>query len=236
MARIRAILFDKDGTLLDFNATWLGFAREMALAATGGDMGRADRLLRDGGFDPDEKRFRPNSVIAAGTNAQVVSHFHPHVEGEPLRVLVEETDRKTESIAERAVALPGALDAVRALHARGYAIGLATNDSARGAETTLNVFGIASLFTATLGYDSVKHPKPAPDALVEFAARAGCRPDEVAMVGDNAHDLEMARAAGAGLSIGVLSGNGTADSLAPLADVILPSVVELPAWLEAQAG
>ena len=54
------------------------------------------------------------------------------------------------------------------------------------------------------------------------------------MVGDNRHDLETARAAGAGLAVGVLSGTGTRETLAPMADVLLDSVADLPAYLAAQ--
>lgn len=235
MTVIKAILFDKDGTLLDFNATWLGFARDLALNATKGDMGRADILLREGGYDAEAQRFRSGSVFAAGTNAEVIKHFHPHLDGEPLRSLVEETDEKTASVAERAVALPGAIDAVRTLHAAGYAIGLATNDSTAGAKRTLETFGIADLFVAALGYDAVANPKPAADPCLVFARKAGVSAQEVAVVGDNAHDLEMARAAGAGLSVGVLSGNGTRENLAPYADVVLDSVSDLPEYLAALA-
>ena len=51
------------------------------------------------------------------------------------------------------------------------------------------------------------------------------------MVGDNRHDLEMARAGGAGLAVGVLSGTGTRETLAPMADVILDSIADLPGYL-----
>jgi phosphoglycolate phosphatase len=54
------------------------------------------------------------------------------------------------------------------------------------------------------------------------------------MVGDNRHDMEMARAAGAGMAIGVLSGNGTRDTLSPLADVLIESVADLPGLLSRQ--
>ena len=54
---------------------------------------------------------------------------------------------------------------------------------------------------------------------------------EIAVIGDNSHDLEMARSGGAGLAIGVLSGNGTREALEPLADVILASVADLPSHL-----
>ena len=64
-----------------------------------------------------------------------------------------------------------------------------------------------------------------------FSDLTGLRPSEIAIVGDNRHDLEMAKAGGAGLAVGVLSGTGTRDSLAPLADVVLESIVELPGYL-----
>jgi phosphoglycolate phosphatase len=56
------------------------------------------------------------------------------------------------------------------------------------------------------------------------------------VIGDNPHDLEMARSAGAGVAIGVLSGTGTPEALAPLADHVLDSVCDLPAWLDALYG
>jgi phosphoglycolate phosphatase len=57
-------------------------------------------------------------------------------------------------------------------------------------------------------------------------------PAEVAVVGDNTHDLEMARAAGAGWAIGVLSGNSDREHLEPHADVILAGVTNLTGWLD----
>jgi phosphoglycolate phosphatase len=41
----------------------------------------------------------------------------------------------------------------------------------------------------------------------------------------------MARSAGAGWAVGVLSGTGSADDLAPLADVVLAGIGDLPAWV-----
>ncbi|MER2552009.1 MAG: HAD hydrolase-like protein, partial [Thauera sp.] len=76
----------------------------------------------------------------------------------------------------------------------------------------------------------VARPKPAPDTVEAFCDLTGLRTAQVAMVGDNRHDLEMAKAGGAGLAVAVLSGTGTRESLSPLADVILESVADLPAF------
>src|SRR5690606_29183735 len=117
-----------------------------------------------------------------------------------------------------------------------YRLGLCTNDSTSGAEKTLLALGIAQLFDAAYGYDAVANPKPAPDAIHAFCHLTGLKPSQIAMVGDNRHDLEMARAGGAGLAVAVLSGTGTRAALSPLADVILDSVVELPALLESRSA
>ena len=67
--------------------------------------------------------------------------------------------------------------------------------------------------------------------MLAFSDLTGLKPTEIAMVGDNRHDLEMARAGGCGLAVGVLSGTGTRESLGRIADVVLDSVAELPAYL-----
>ena len=133
--------------------------------------------------------------------------------------------------SQKCVALPGSKEAIARLHASGYRLGVATNDSTSGAEKTLLTLGIAQMFDAAYGYDAVANPKPAPDSIIAFSDLTGLRPSEIAMVGDNRHDLEMARAGGAGLAVGVLSGTGTRETLAPMADVILDSIADLPGYL-----
>ncbi len=228
----KAILFDKDGTLLDFNATWLPFARIAALEAAGGDEAQAAELLATIGFDPDIPGFRPGSAVAAGTNREVVELLYPALEGDALRQRVAEIDAQTAAIARSAaVPLPGVIAALGRLHETGFRLGVATNDSTTGAEQTLLAFGIAQMFDAAFGYDAVATPKPAPDMLHAFCDLTGFRSSEIVVVGDNRHDLEMARAGGAGLAVGVLSGTGTEEVLAGLADSILASVADLPEFL-----
>jgi phosphoglycolate phosphatase len=232
MAAIRGILFDKDGTLIDFNATWGAVARKMALAAAGDDTSRADYLLDLSGYDRATGKFRPDSVFAAGTNAEVVALWHPDVTQDELPALIENYDAFTaREGAACAVALPGVVEALSSLHAAGFRLGLATNDSAAGAEQTLAALGIRDLFDAVYGYESVERPKPAPDVVHTFARHTEFMPAEIAFVGDNSHDLVAGRAAHAGLVVGVLSGTGTRETLAPLADVMLGSVADLPDYL-----
>ncbi|RWL48526.1 MAG: HAD family hydrolase [Mesorhizobium sp.] len=237
MADIKGILFDKDGTLVDFNATWLGIADFMAMDAAEGDRWKADRLLAAAGFDFATKRFKPDSIFASGSNMDVVELWFPRLSNEDQLLAVSRFNEITSvQGSSMAVALPGVIDSLRALHNRSYRMGVATNDSTSGAEKTLATLGVAQLFDAAFGYDAVANPKPAPDTVVAFCDLTGLRPGEIAMVGDNRHDLEMARAGGCGLAVGVLSGTGTRDSLAPMADVILDSVADLPDFLAARVN
>jgi phosphoglycolate phosphatase len=232
LAVIKGILFDKDGTLVDFNATWLAIGDMLALEAAGGDRKRANALLADAGYDFAAGKFRADSIFAAGTNADIVALWYPHVERRARDRMAVEFDTFTAELgSQKCVALPGSKDAIARLYASGYRLGVATNDSTSGAEKTLLTLGIAQMFDAAYGYDAVANPKPAPDSIIAFSDLTGFRPSEIAMVGDNRHDLEMARAGGAGLAVGVLSGTGTRETLSPMADVILDSIADLPGYL-----
>jgi phosphoglycolate phosphatase len=95
----------------------------------------------------------------------------------------------------------------------------------------LHAQGLDRQVAAPFGYDSVAKPKPAPDMVHAFATPP-VRPRQIAVVGDNTHDLEMARAAGA-VAVAVLSGNGGRADLAPLADASSTASATSADWLDA---
>jgi len=69
--------------------------------------------------------------------------------------------------------------------------------------------------------------KPAPDMVFALCRATGVAPAQCVVVGDSAADLQMGRAAGAGLVVGVLSGVSSAEVLKPYADGVIASVAEL---------
>jgi phosphoglycolate phosphatase len=238
LPRIKGILFDKDGTLVDFDRTWFSIGDMLALEAAGGDRTKADRLMVQAGYDFKIRRFIPDSVFAAGTNADVVAAWYPDLEPTLRQALVLRFNGITATNgAAKAVAIAGVREALATLHQSGYRMGVATNDSTAGAQQTILMLGIASMFEAAYGYDAVARPKPAADTVEAFCDLTGLLPSEIAMIGDNGHDIEMAHNAGCGLSIGVLSGTGTRETFVRArADVVLDSVAELPAFLASRAA
>ena len=97
------------------------------------------------------------------------------------------------------------LDALFAgLAARGFVLGVATMDGEATARAMLDRFGVLGQLSFLCGGDSGCGTKPGPGMVDAFLAATGLRANEVMVVGDTPHDMEMARAAGTAYRVGVL--------------------------------
>ncbi|MGE0211886.1 MAG: HAD family hydrolase [Parvibaculaceae bacterium] len=229
---IRGILFDKDGTLIDFPATWEPVLRALAGEFAKNDSRSAEELLALAGYDPQLKEFTPGSVWAAGHTLDLVRAWAPGTDPRREADLVRWVDDFCASAApDSAMALTDLQVLFGTLAEAGYLLGVATNDNERSARATMARLGVLDRFALVMGYDSVPDPKPGAGMVRKFCEATGLAPQEVAVVGDNLHDVEMARAAGAGLAIGVLSGNARREHLEDHADHLIDSIVGLPALL-----
>ena len=227
--KIRGILFDKDGTIIDYARTWVPINREAALYAASGDERLAAELLRAHGQDPETGAVVGNSVLAVGSIADIAEAFSAHLGSRAPTGLTAAFDRLfAEGGAKHAVLIPGADRTLATLKRRGLRIGVATNDSVGGLQASLRRTRVLDLFDFAVGYDSGHGTKPGPGMALAFCKTLGLEPGEIAVVGDAAHDLAMGRAAQAAMTVGVLSGTGTAEQLQPLADLVLDSVNDLP--------
>ncbi|MDF2234482.1 HAD family hydrolase [Albimonas sp. CAU 1670] len=234
---IRGILFDKDGTLLDFDATWRGFVEETLHAVAPHDAELRAKLSDLAGLDPTTGRFRAGSPAVSGATSEVAVLWAPHLPGRSAQdIEAEIDDRAASAVLDGPTAaapdLPGLLDGFRA---RGMALGVATHDSERAARAHMTLLGALEKFDFIAGYDSGHGLKPGPGMVLAFAAAAGIPPHQIAMIGDSLHDLGAGRAAGAGLVVGVLTGPADAAELAPHADHVVGSIAELPELLASLA-
>ena len=234
----RGILFDKDGTLLDFNRSWLPVYRQAALEFAGGDAVLAERLLTEHGYDAAADRFIGGSLLAAGNNRQIAIAWAGHTGStEAADDLGQRLSAIFGDLAPRhATAVDGLAETLRTLKSRGLGLGVATADSRRGIADTLQSFDVLQQFDFLAGYDSGHGIKPEAGMVLAFCRQLAVDPHEVAVVGDNRHDMEMGRNAGAGLCIGVLTGTSTRQDLEPLADLVLDDIRGLPAMLDSAAS
>ena len=225
---IRGVVFDKDGTLFDFQATWAGFQRRMIGEFADGDPAREAALAEALDFDLETGRFRPGSVVVAETAEVVAERISPLLPGRSARSIARRLDEAAAGIEP--VAVPGLPALLDRLAQAGLALGVATNDGESAAVRQLRAAGVADRFGFLAGYDSGWGAKPGPGQLLAFAAHAGLDPAEALMVGDSLHDLLAARAAGMP-AVAVLTGVARRAELAPAAEAVLPSVADLPDWL-----
>ncbi|APG83630.1 phosphoglycolate phosphatase [Sinorhizobium americanum CCGM7] len=228
---IVGILFDKDGTLLDYAKSWVPVNYELARIAAKDDDALARVLLRAGGMDPDTGHVAPDSLLAAGNTVEIATGM---VEaGAPYTVeeLTALFDGLFANSADYVVPVTDLGAFFAALHAKGYRLGVASSDNERSIRETAKRFGFDTYLHYIAGYDSGYGVKPQPGMVLGFCAATGLTPQQVAVVGDNNHDMHMGRAAGAGLTIAVLTGTGSRQSLAGASDHCLADITELEAVL-----
>ena len=229
---IDLVVFDKDGTLISFEAMWAGWARQLGTRLenvtrrpVSGDVFAAI------GFDPVGGRVRPGGPLAVDTMggiqervAAVLRRWCPSVPAARRALADAWFEPDPVAVAFPLADLTGLFAALRS---SGRSIAVATTDDRRPTEATLAAVGLAPFVTTILCGDDDGPTEPDPRAFAALCERTGCPVSRSAMVGDTPADLEMAREAGAGRVIGVLSGVGGAADLEPLADLVLGSVGEL---------
>ena len=106
-------------------------------------------------------------------------------------------------------------------------MGIATNDATAAALAWVAASDLEDRFEFVTGADGGHGAKPGPGMVEGFCRLHGLAAAEVAMVGDSAHDMATARAAGCGLAVAVLGGVAGRAVLAPLADRVIDSVADL---------
>ena len=226
--RVDGILFDKDGTLFDFQKTWAVWARGFISDLTGTDTARAQEISRAIGFDYHAGTFAPDSVVVAHTPDHIAKALLPFfdMDIDALAQLLNDAAAKaTQSPVTPLVEL------FTDFRAAGLKLGIATNDAEAPARAHLQAALVHDMFDYIVGYDSGHGGKPAPGQCVGFLDATGLEAKRVVMVGDSLHDLHAGAAAGM-QTIGVLTGLAGREELTPHADIVLPDIGHIPAWLK----
>jgi phosphoglycolate phosphatase len=226
-ARITAILFDKDGTLLDYHATWAPVNDLAAGFAAGGDADLKQRLLTLGGLDPATGHYRAGSLLAAANAREIAAAWIAAGSAYAPSELTAALDRIfTDGVGNAVQVLPLG-PYFKRLKALGYKLGIASSDSADAINATAQHFDFADSLDFYAGYDSGYGQKPEPGMVQAFAKAVDCEVASIAVVGDNLHDLVMGRTAGCGVKIGVLTGTSDRATLMSAADFVMDSIADL---------
>lgn len=223
------IIFDKDGTLINFHAMWGAWATELAQrleAAAGRPL--ADTLFAAIDFDSSTGQIAPHGHLAITPIAGLKKITLEVLQSAGLSLQTAETVLDTAwhvpdpvALAQPLADLPTLFNTLRAHNAK---IAIATSDDHAPTQKLLDALGVAPLVDALICADDSIPIKPAPDMILTICHRLSIPPARSVMVGDNPDDLRMGQAAGVGLTIGVLSGVSSAKELGEHANLLLPSI------------
>ncbi|WP_054939630.1 HAD family hydrolase [Paenibacillus ihuae] len=224
----QAILFDKDGTLLDLLATWgtwaelvlQGLGNQLALIGDGfsGDLSgvlgtRHDASGRVIGYDP----AGPLSMATAEETYGILA-WHLYSAGVPwneavMRVTAIAKEAMNELRTRRIAApLPELLPFLQQCAAASLKLGVVTSDGSGTTGEQLEWMGITGYFHTIVTRDRVSRGKPAPEMAETACRELGIPPEYTVIIGDSNADMQLGKGAGLRLSIGI-SPEGSAGHL-----------------------
>jgi len=228
---IRAILFDKDGTLVDFQRTWGPATHSVLTEICNGDRAAFARVCKVSLYDPEQRILLPGSPVVIETTYGY-GKLWAEALGVPLTAeFVDKVDRMYfHTTLDNLTGMGDVKALLERLRAQGLRIGIMTNDADANTRAQLAKLEITDLIEFLAAYDSGYGHKPNADPVLAFAKHVGVTPGEIAVVGDTLHDLEAARNAGS-IAVAVASGPTPREKLEPHADALLPSIATLEEWL-----
>lgn len=234
----RAVLFDKDGTLIDFKNMWLVWLDYMFNTLR--DRYQLTKgVVKDfevaTGVNLSRRWIEPTGVMASGCMESLqsaVAHclarhgVHPEEAAIAFNATVKasETEVNWPAITHP---VPGLAQVLSRLKSCGIKLAVTTADTTSRAEDTLNSLGLCSSFDVVVGADRVAASKPAPDMARLACELLGVDPNEAVVVGDNITDMQMGKSAGVAGVIGVLTGVSREEHLNTVADAVVDSVADL---------
>nr|WP_060834335.1 phosphoglycolate phosphatase [Rhodovulum sulfidophilum] len=178
--RVKAIIFDLDGTLIDsapdihaaVNRTLAGLDREAL------DLDTIRAFIGDGVPVLMERVIKARG-LEPGQRDAMVEAFLGHYEADP---------------ATLTTLYPGVEDALEQFRDEGWAMGVCTNKPEAPSRAILKTFGIDGFFSAVVGGDTVEARKPDPKPLRAVCEQLGAK--QAVFVGDSEIDAATAQATG----------------------------------------
>ena len=204
---IDLIVFDRDGVILDLEATWLPVALAVAHYTASripdgwGESVGAAELLAAIGVDEDAGVIDPRGIFAAGSFADIRDRWQKILP--PHMIRLDSDERYAHDVRElvnlhgrnKTVTKGDVVTPLRQLYDAGYALAILTNDSENSARKNMQDIGVLDLFCTIVGADSGYGSKPAPHGFFRCCEIAGVTPATSIMVGDTMADYGTATAA-----------------------------------------
>jgi len=235
---VDCIIFDKDGTLIEFDHFW-GPRTEQWVDAMATSLQLENDFKNEVydliGYSPLKNQVRFESPLAVASMDTLYSLasgviFKYGLPWYQARILAEDCAKSTMSanLKSGEIASKGDLVGVmRQLRDAEISVAVVTSDDRQMTEETLDYLGVRDFVSVMICGDDPIANKPAPDGLWAIAKQLSVTPDRIMMVGDSLSDMQFADNAGLAYRIGITSDQQAAAILAARADAVISSVNDM---------
>ena len=238
----KAIIFDKDGTLLDFDAFWVTISTAAVkdiLKELDCENVSVEDVLEALGVE--EGITNIDGVLCSSTYSKIGDNIHfaltkcgynfnlEHVRIITLDAFARHVDK---GIAK------GTCDNIREvllkIKEEGIKIFVVTSDRLFTTEKSLKKLGIFDVFDGIYTDDGDVPPKPKPDCIYDICKKFSLTPDEIIMVGDTINDVNFAKN-GSVKMIGVAKGEKNRERFLKQTEIVLPDISYILDYLKENA-
>ena len=212
----KAVIFDVDGTLLDteriYMQAWKDAAAELGYVMP-------DSVL--------QKTRAVNAKDAAKIFEAEIGGGFSYEKTRPIRVRIAEEIIERES----PILKPGVLALLEYLKEKGIRLAVASSTNTKTTREHLASSEIANWFEVIVGGDMIVNGKPHPDIFLKAAELLGEAPENCIVVEDSPAGIRAGSAAGMHTVL-VPDQAAITQEIIDLSNVVLESLLEMPAYLE----
>jgi beta-phosphoglucomutase len=183
MAKIKAVIFDMDGVLIDAK-DWHYEALNRALALFGHSISRYDHLVTYDGLPTRAKL----EMLSKERGLPSELHGFLNELKQIYTVQIIHSQCKPYFLHEFALSK---------LRSEGFKLAVASNSVRDSVQLMMNKAGLTPYFETMVSNQDVKKGKPDPEIYTKTMSLLGLKPAECLVVEDNEHGIKSAEAAGA---------------------------------------
>ncbi len=236
---IKGILFDKDGTLIEFHSLWIS-----AAIWSMSELIKVNNLSQDlheyileliGVVDGE---IISNAPLAYKTYEEISQDITDGLSKKEIYLESKNIENQIKNFFEQFVEsskykyqeITDTKQLLTKLKEMNIILGVATADTKQSTIDCLEKIGVLEEFDYIGTDDGIMKPKPNSDMLLDFMKNYSLKANEIMIVGDTYNDILFAKNNGA-VAVGVLSGVSKVEDFKDEADFVIGSIVDLPSLI-----